>query len=122
MAKASFTTFLLLATLALLAAVAAQSPAPGTSTSVATTTTTTAATTATPVGTATTTAPAGSGTPPPAYTSSINFSSLAGVISSYASAKPPAATSTGAAGSAGNTVGPHMGAAAVVLAAVVAMF
>ncbi|KAF9324360.1 hypothetical protein BG006_000633 [Podila minutissima] len=114
MAKASFTSFLLLATLALLAAVAAQQ-AP-TSSVVPTTHSTPSATgTATP-----TTKPSG---PPPAFTNSINFSSLADVIKSYASAKPPAATGTaGAKGNAGNTVGPHMGAAAVVLAAVVAMF
>ncbi|KAF9373702.1 hypothetical protein CPB97_000368 [Podila verticillata] len=119
MAKASFTTFLLLATLALLATVAAQST-PGSSISPVATTTTT--TTTTPAGTATTTAPTGSATPPPAYTNSVNFSSLANVISNFASAKPPAATGTATAGNAGNTVGPHMGAAAVVLAAVVAMF
>ncbi|KAF8981154.1 hypothetical protein BGZ52_003162 [Haplosporangium bisporale] len=116
MAKASFTTFLLLATLALLATVAAQTPSPTTSSVVTTTTTK-------PTGTATTAAPTGSATAPPAYTNSVNFSSLANVISNFASAKPPAATgAAGAAGSAGNTVGPHMGAAAVVLAAVVAMF
>ncbi|KAF9376449.1 hypothetical protein CPC16_000180 [Podila verticillata] len=118
MAKASFSTFLLLATLALLATVAAQTPSPTTSSVVTTTATTTK-----PTGTATTAAPTGSATAPPAYTNSVNFSSLANVISNFASAKPPAATgAAGAAGSAGNTVGPHMGAAAVVLAAVVAMF
>ncbi|KAG0025391.1 hypothetical protein BGZ81_007200 [Podila clonocystis] len=117
MAKASFTTFLLLATLALIAAVAAQTPATP-STPVVTSTTSTgspASGTVTP-----TTKPSG---PPPAFTNSIDFSSLANVISNYASAKPPAATGTaGAKGSAGNAVGPHMGAAAVVLAAVVVMF
>ncbi|KAG0036120.1 hypothetical protein BGZ82_004669 [Podila clonocystis] len=118
MAKASFTTFLLLASLALIAAVAAQAPVTPITTSVVATTTSTgspASGTATP-----TTKPSG---PPPAFTHSIDFSSLANVISNYASAKPPAATGTaGAKGSASNAVGPHMGAAAVVLAAVVVMF
>ncbi|KAG0328777.1 hypothetical protein BG000_000307 [Podila horticola] len=110
------TSFLLLATLALLAAVAAQAPTTPTTSSVVTSSSTTSSAS----GTATPTTTSG---PPPAFTNSINFSSLANVISSYASAKPPAATGTaGAKGSAGNAVGPHMGAAAVVLAAVVAMF
>ncbi|KAG0336853.1 hypothetical protein BG004_007876 [Podila humilis] len=112
---AKFTSsFLLLLTLALLATVAAQETPSPSPTSAATSTTTT------PAGSGTTSAPTG---PRPSFTSSIDFSSLAGVISSYASARPPAPTNTGADGKgsgAGVFASPQYGVAA--LLATVAVF